>query len=89
MKHTEGKWLIKNRYLDHNGYYVYVVKHATNPNDDELDANCKLIQGAGDLLEACMELIDPLTGLLDDSTASIIGKERAYKIEQAISKATI
>jgi len=55
--------------------------------DTQGEANAQLISASPELLEACMECIDPLTGLVYDGITKFIGNSAAYKIEQSIKKA--
>lgn len=46
----------------------------------------ELLARYNEAVEALNGLIDPLTGMVEDSFAHEIGNERVYKIEQVITK---
>lgn len=69
---------------------VVELKYGSHPIKDYLDRaeyNAQLISSAPELLSALQLFIDPLTGLVLDSVANIIGTEQSSQIERAIKKA--
>lgn len=101
FKGTKGEWLIKtsstglfttiftdeSRVAEAGHYGEQIHPDRLEPSKEEGIANAKLIAASPILLEALLQLIDPLTGLVYDNVANYIGKERAFKIDEAIRKA--
>ena len=88
MKHTKGKWRIKNKIniKTINGKCIADI-WGFDVTEKEIEANAKLIASAPELLESLIEL-ENIVSLLVDFDGKSVYKDETKKARNTIKKAT-